>query len=110
MTEERDFDLAELLAKAEDHGTRAVSTRTRRRVFDALKGHPLCTEYDEVEFLEKLFPLPAIRTGNETEWQERTLRHDFIQHWVRNDDWSYRDLGDRLGLVDSSKALLFRFL
>jgi hypothetical protein len=110
LTEDRDFDLAELLAKAEEHGTRAVSTRTRRRVFDALKGHSLCTEYDEVEFLEKLFPLASIRTSDGTEWQERTLRDEFIQHWVRNDDWNHRDMGEKLGLVDSSKALLFRFL
>jgi hypothetical protein len=110
LSEEQDFDLAEYLAKADELGTRAVSARTRRRVFDALKGHLLCTEYDELEFLEKLFPLSSIRTSNGTEWQERTLRDDFIQHWVRNDDWSHRDLGEKLGLVDSSKALLFRFL
>ncbi|NCN85850.1 MAG: abortive infection family protein [Sphingomonadales bacterium] len=110
LTEEQDFDLAEHLAKTEEIGTRTVSTRTRRRVFHAFQGHSLCTEYDEVEFLEKLFPLSAIRTGNSTDWEQRTLRDDFIQHWVRNDDWTYRDLGEKLGLVNSSKALLFRFL
>jgi hypothetical protein len=87
LAEEQDFDLAEYLAKADELGTKAVSARTRRRVFDAFKGHLLCTEYDELEFLEKLFPLSSIRTSNGTEWQERTLRDDFIQHWVRNDDW-----------------------
>lgn len=110
LAEEPDFWLAEYLNRAAEHGTRIVSARTRRRLFDAFHGHALCTEYDELEFLEKVFPLALMPTPTPTGWEARTLRDDFIQHWLRNDDWSYRDLGEKLGLVDSSKALLFRFI
>lgn len=110
VSEESDFDLSELLAKVDEFGTKIVSMRTRRRIFDAFKGYPLCTEYDELDFLEKLFPLSAIRTSTSTGWEQRTLRDDFIQHWIRNDDWSYRELGEKLGLINSSKTLLFKFL
>ena len=74
LSEEQDFDLSELLAKVDEVGTNVVSTRTRRRILDAFIGHPLCTEYDELEFLEKLCPLSAIQTSNSTGWEQQTLR------------------------------------
>lgn len=110
VSEEPDFDLSELLAKVDEVGTEIVSMRTRRKILEAFKGHPLCTEYDELDFLEKLFSLSTIRTSNSTGWEQRTLRDDFIQHWIRNDDWSYLELGEKLGLFTCSKTLLFKFL
>jgi hypothetical protein len=110
LSEEEDFWLSEYLAKVDELGTPAVSMRTRRRLFDALTGTQLCTEYDEIEFIEQVIPIGSIRTTTPSDLDERTLKDDFIQHFIRNDDWSYRDLGERLGLISSSKALLFRFL
>ena len=62
LKEESDFWLAENLAKVDEQGTPPVSMRTRRRLFDAFNGHQLCTEYDEIEFLERVFPLPGFES------------------------------------------------
>lgn len=112
LEQDWDFWLAELVAKITEHGTPQVSILTRRRIFDVFDGQPLCTEYDQVDFLENLFPIGAMSSAfPDTDiWGHRSLKEDIIQHTVRNDDWSNRELLERLGLLDASKALLFRFL
>ena len=112
LEQDRDFLLAELVAKVTEHGTPEVSKLTRRRIFDVFDGQPLCTEYDHVDFLENIFPIGAMPSAfpASDSWGHRSLKDDIIQHTVRNDDWSNRELLERLGLLDASKALLFRFL
>lgn len=112
LEQDWDFWLAELVAKVTEHGTPQVSILTRRRIFDVFDGQPLCTEYDQVDFLENVFPIGAMSSAfPDTDiWGHRSLKDDIIQHIVRNDDWSNRELLERLGLLDASKALLFRFL
>lgn len=107
-----DFWLAELVAKVTEQGAREVSTLTRRRIFDVFDGQPLCTEYDQLEFLEDVFPIGTMASAfPDTDiWGHRSLKDDIIQHTIRNDDWSNRELLERLGLLEASKALLFRFL
>jgi hypothetical protein len=110
--QERDFWLAELIAKVTEHGTPQVSALTRRRIFDAFNGEQLCKEYDEVEFLEEILPIGSMPSAfpDTDAWEQRSLKEDVIQHTVRNDDWSNRELLERLGLLDASNALFFRFL
>lgn len=112
LEQDWDFWLAELVAKVTEHGTPQVSILTRRRIFDVFDGQPLCTEYDQVDFLENVFPIGAMSSAFPATdiWGHRSLKDDIIQHTVRNDDWSNRELLERLGLLDASKALLFRFL
>jgi hypothetical protein len=111
LDEESDFVLAELVAKAEEYGTPPVSTVTRRRILKVFEGEPLCTEYDQLEFLEQLWPLASLPSVYDNNWGEmRSLRDDIVQHTMRNDDWTNQELLEHLGLVTSSKALLFRFL
>jgi hypothetical protein len=112
LEQDWDFWLAELVAKVTEHRTPQVSILTRRRIFDVFEGRPLCTEYDQLDFLEDVFPIGAMSSAfPDTDiWGHRSLKDDIIQHTVRNDDWSNRELLERLGLLDASKALLFRFL
>lgn len=112
LEQDWDFWLAELVAKVTEHGTPQVSILTRRRIFDVFDGQPLCTEYDQVDFLEDVFPIGVMSSAfpDADIWEHRSLKDDIIQHTVRNDDWSNRELLERLGLLDASKALLFRFL
>src|SRR3546814_20689381 len=42
--------------------------------------------------------------------EDRSLRDDIIQHTIRNDDWTNRELLEHLGLLACSKAILFSFL
>lgn len=112
LEQDWDFWLAELVAKVTEHGTPQVSILTRRRIFDVFDGQPLCTEYNQLDFLEDVFPIGAMSSAfPDTDiWGHRSLKDDIIQHTVRNDDWSNRELLERLGLLNASKALLFRFL
>lgn len=114
LEEEDDFGLAELLAKVTEEGTPPVSELTRRRILAAYDGEPICSEYDEIEFLEKLWPIASMR-GDQAgvdpdDFGFRSLRDDIVQHTRRNDDWSNRELLERLGLLHSSRTMLFRFL
>ena len=109
LAEDADFALAELVAKIEERGTPQVSTLTRRRIFALFDGEPLCPEYDELEFLEQIWPLAAMPPVYDGGRDDRSLREDIIQHTIRNDDWTNRELLEHLGLLAGSKALLFRF-
>src|SRR3546814_938063 len=42
--------------------------------------------------------------------EDRSLLDDIIQHTIRNDDWTNRELLEHLGLLACSKAILFSFL
>lgn len=112
LEQDWDFKLAELVAKVGEHGTPPVSILTRRRIFDVFDGQPLCTEYDQVTFIANILPIGAMSSAfpDTDTWGHRTLKDDIIQHTVRNDDWSNRELLEALGLLDASKALFFRFL
>lgn len=112
LEQECDFWLAEMVAKVNEEGTPAVTLLTRRRIIDVFDGQPLCLGYDEMEFLEQLWPIAAMPAAfpDNDGLAGRSLKDDIIQHTIRNDDWSTRELLERLGLLDASKALLFRFL
>ena len=114
LEEEHDFGLAELVAKVSEAGTSAVTELTRRRLLAGFDGEPLCTEYDEIEFLETIWPIAAMPGNqNNVSFDDigfRSLKDDIFQHMRRNDDWTNRELLERLGLMTASRALLFRFL
>ncbi|KQM70608.1 abortive infection family protein [Sphingomonas sp. Leaf20] len=114
LEEKHDFGLAELVAKVSEAGTSTVTELTRRRLLAGFDGEPLCTEYDEIEFLETIWPIAAIPGSQNTVSVDdigfRSLKDDIFQHMRRNDDWSNRELLERLGLMTASRKLLFRFL
>src|SRR3546814_3056432 len=72
----------------EESGTPQVSSLTRRRIIALFDGEPLCHEYDELEFLEQIWPLAAMSTVWDNGREDRSLRDDIIQHTIRNDDWT----------------------
>jgi len=114
LEEEHDFGLAELVAKVFEAGTPAVTELTRRRLLAGFDSEPLSTEYDEIEFLETIWPIAAMPGNqNNVSFDDigfRSLKDDIFQHTRRNDDWTNRELLERLGLMTASRALLFRFL
>src|SRR3546814_12658130 len=110
LAEDADVALAEVVAKIEESGTPQVSSLTRRRIIALFDGEPLCHEYDELEFLEQIWPLAAMSTVWDNGREDRSLRDDIIQHTIRNDDWTTRELLAHLGLLACSKARRFTFL
>lgn len=114
LEEEYDFGLAELVAKASEASTPAVTELTRRRLLAGFDGEPLCTEYDEIAFLETIWPIASMPGDqNNVTFDDmgfRSLKDDIFQHMRRNDDWTNHELLERLGLMTASRAMLFRFL
>ena len=114
LEEANDFGLREAVDLIAERGTQPISDLTRRRLLTVYDGSEICTEYDEIEFIERIWPISSMRGNQEArdldDWGFRSLKDDIIQHMRRNDDWSNRDLLERLGLMRSSRSLLFRFL
>jgi hypothetical protein len=114
VEETNDFGLREAVDLIAERGTPPVSDLTRRRLLGVYDGGEICTEYDEIEFIERIWPISSMGGDQEArdrdDWGFRSLKDDIIQHMRRNDDWSNRDLLERLGLTRCSRSLLFRFL
>lgn len=114
LKETDDFALREVTDRIAERDTPPISDLTRRRLLSVYDGCEICTEYDEIEFIERIWPISSI-SGDQNardldDWGFRSLKDDIIQHMRRNDDWSSRDLLERLGLMRCSRSLLFRFL
>ncbi|HEX8127079.1 MAG TPA: abortive infection family protein [Allosphingosinicella sp.] len=114
LEEGDDFGLREAADRIAERATSPISDLTRRRLLSVYDGSEICTEYDEIEFIEGLWPISSMPGDQEArsidDWGFRSLKDDIFQHMRRNDDWSNRDLLERLGLMHSSRSLLFRFL
>jgi hypothetical protein len=114
LEDREDFGLREVVDKFSERGTPAVSELTRRRLFGVFDGEVLCTEYEEIDFIERIWPIASM-PGDPSRFSAdrigfHSLKDDIFQHTVRNDDWTYRELLERLGLLSCSRAQLFRFL
>ena len=114
LEESDDFALREVADRIAERDTPPISDLTRRRLLSVYDGCEICTEYDEIEFIERIWPISSL-SGDQNardldDWGFRSLKDDIIQHMRRNDDWSSRDLLERLGLMRCSRSLLFRFL
>lgn len=114
LEETNDFGLREAVDRIAERDTQPISDLTRRRLLRVYDGSEICTEYDEIEFIERIWPISSMRGDPDArhidDWVFRSLKDDIIQHMRRNDDWSNRDLLEHLGLMHSSRSLLFRFL
>lgn len=114
LEENEDFALREILNKVSERNTPPVSELTRRRLLGEFDKQALCTEYDEIEFIEKIWPISSMpgdpNSQDLDDFGFHSFKNDMLQHMRRNDDWSNSDLLEHLGLLHSSRALLFRFL
>lgn len=114
LEENDDFGLREAADRVAERDSPPISDLTRRRISGVYDGGEICTEYDEIEFIERIWPISSMPGDQEArktdDWGYRSLKDDIFQHMRRNDDWSNRDLLERLGLMRSSRSLLFRFL
>lgn len=114
LEESDDFGLREAAERVAERDSPQISDLTRRRILGVYDGSEICTEYDEIEFIGRIWPISSMAGDQEArsidDWGFRSLKDDIFQHMRRNDDWSNRDLLERLGLMRSSRSLLFRFL
>lgn len=114
LEETDDFGLRKAADRLAERDMPPVSDLTRRRLLGVFDDSEISTEYDEIDFIERILPISSMRGDQETrdidDWNFRSLKDDISQQMRRNDDWSNRDRLERLGLMQSSRAQLFRFL
>ncbi|WIE42083.1 MULTISPECIES: abortive infection family protein [Rhizobium/Agrobacterium group] len=101
------YRLSERVAKVEEHGQPNVTEITRRRLLSVFKARPLATEMEEVELIQRSWPLDEIPSPYGT---SAGILEDIYQHTVRNYDWETDDLLIHLGFLTCSQSQLFRFL
>jgi hypothetical protein len=101
------YRLSEQVAKLEEFGQPTVTEITRRRLLSVLKTRPLATEMDEVEFIQRAWPVAEIPSPYGS---SGGILEDIYQHTVRNYDWETDEMLIHLGFLTCSQAQLFQFL
>ncbi len=107
LLEVTNYRLSEQVAKFEKIDQPAVTEITRRRILSVLKTRPLTTELDEVEFIQRIWPVAEIPSPYGS---SGGLLEDIYQHTVRNYDWGTDEMLIHLGFLSCSQRQLFRFL
>lgn len=107
LQEDTSYRLSELVAKIEELEQPSISEITRRRLLLVFKTRRLATEMEDVELLQRAWPLDEIPSpyGN-----AKGILDDIYQHTVRNYDWDNDELLIHLGFLTCSQRQLFRFL
>lgn len=107
LQEVESYRLSEHVAKLEEFGRPAVTEITRRRLLSVFKTRPLATEMEEVELIQRAWPVAEIPSP----WgSSGGILEDIYQHTVRNYDWEPDETLIHLGFLTCSQAQLFRFL
>lgn len=108
LTERSHYELEEAIAKIDELAGPPVTPLTRRRLLALFDGAPLSTEFDHLELILKAWPISQMPSGyDHLDW---TMEDRLIQHTVRNDDMTNREILEALGFLNCSRAQLFRFL
>ncbi len=101
------YRLSEQVAKMEEFGQPGITEITRRRLMSTLKTRPLATEMEEVELIQRAWPVGEIPSPYGS---SGGILEDIYQHTVRNYDWETDELLTHLGFLTCSQGQLFRFL
>lgn len=107
LEEVTNYGLSECVAKIDEVGKPAVTELTRRRLMSVFTKRPLSTEIDEVEMIQRIWPVADMPSPYSS---AGGLLEDIYQHTVRNYDWEGDELLIQLGFLTCSQAQLFRFL
>ncbi|MER8400412.1 abortive infection family protein [Mesorhizobium sp. M1348] len=110
LEEVNSYCLSEALAKVEDHGKAAISELTRRRIMAIFEKRPYSTEFEEIDFLRRVWPTGRMASIFENAPDEQTLDDDLFNAIVRNNDWNNREVMEAVGLLTCSQTQFFKFL
>jgi len=106
--EENTPALGEVLAKINELNCRQVTVITRRRIIKIFDNRSLATEVEDMEVIRAIWPIALMSAPYESQYS--SLEEFLIQHTVRNDDLSQKEVLEYLGVLDCSLARLFGFL
>ena len=87
-----------------------MSSITRQHVFSCIDSlPPIQGKMGPVEFMEKLWPLKSMRASG-FDLRCLTAHDEVCQHMVLNDDYSFRQMLEHLGLIGMSNRKLVELL
>ena len=104
------YDVSEASAKLQETNQATVSELTRRRIMAIFNKRPYSTEFNEIDFIRRVWPTHRMSSVFENAPSEQTLDDDLFNAIVRNNDWDNRETLEALGYLTCSQKQLFRFL
>jgi hypothetical protein len=104
------YDVSEALAKLQETHQARVSELTRRRIMAIFDKRPYSTEFNEIDFIRRVWPTHRMSSVFQNAPSEQTLDDDLFNAIVRNNDWDNRETLEALGYLTCSQKQLFRFL
>ncbi len=104
------YDVSEALAKLQETNQATVSELTRRRIMAIFDKRPYSTEFNEIDFIRRVWPTHRMSSVFENAPSEQTLDDDLFNAIVRNNDWDNRETLEALGYLACSQKQFFRFL
>lgn len=104
------YDVSEALARIEETNQATVSELTRRRIMAIFDKRPFSTEFEDIDFIRRVWPTSQMPSTFENYRTERTLDDDLFNAIVRNNDWDNREVLEAVGYLTCSQKQFFRFL
>ncbi|MFN0263954.1 abortive infection family protein [Tepidamorphus sp. 3E244] len=107
------YEVAEALAKLHEAGKATVSELTRRRIMTLFDNRPYSTEFEDIEFIRRVWPttnMPSVVSSFSNNRSEATLDDDLFNAIVRNNDWNNRETLEAVGYLTCSQRQFFCFL
>ena len=104
------FQLSEALNKVLELNEQRITELTRRRIIGVFKGRSFSTQFRDIDFVDRAFPLKDMKSRWWNNTSHNTMYDDFFQATVQNDDWSNEDIAEALDLLHCSQRQFFRFL
>lgn len=110
LDETDSYQLTEAMANFREFGTQTITEITRRKIIAIMCGKQMSTEFDDVEFLGRSFPLAQMQSVLFPDSQNHSLMDDIHQKLVHFSDWGIRETLEAIGLLTCSQAQVFRFV
>jgi hypothetical protein len=107
------YVVAEALAKLQETRQATVSELTRRRIMALFEKRPFSTEFEEIDFIRRVWPTSKMRSVHLSSFRQpsdETLDDDLFNALVRNNDWDNRETLEAVGYLKCSQRQFFRFL
>ena len=108
VQEDEDFALLEVVRKIEEIAGSQITGLTRRRLLTVFENRNLASEISDLELVRSLWPIHSMTTPKLD--GRMPLEEYLIQHTVRNDDLSGRDVLEELNFLTCSRTQVFKLL
>lgn len=108
VQDDEDFALLETVRKIDEIAGPQVTSLTRRRLLTVFENRSLASEISDLELVRTLWPIESMTTAKLG--GRMPLEEYLIQHTVRNDDMSGRDVLEELNFLSCSRTQVFKLL